>query len=164
MSFMTATRPQPLSERFANIISVMLGMLRAHGWRALFALPEVIRAARVIRQLRDELIAMMKAFEAGTLSPPPAPASWTEPQDGQAAPAQSPAIPRPAARPRSAARDRQPLAELPPPPAAEAAPDRPRAAKCAHPAPALPRPPRRAPNPFAVLRLPTGIFASGRST
>ena len=149
-------RTKPLSEHLAGIVSMLLGVLRAYGWRALFVLPELFRAQRMIRALFAELIALAKAFEAGTLPPiPPAPEpAGTEPEDCYEAPAQSPAPARPAARVR------QRPAARPTAPAAEAAPDRPRAAICA---PPPPPPPRRVPQPYSVLRLPAGILVTARS-
>jgi hypothetical protein len=157
---MNAPRTLPLSERFASIMQMMLGILRAHGWRALFILPDLIRARRMMRELFGELIALAKAFEAGTLPPiPPAPepAPCTEPEDCCDESAQPAAPPRPAAQPRPAPRARPRPAT---PPAAEAAPDRPRAAICA---PPPSPPPARAPHPYAVLRLPAGILVTARS-
>jgi hypothetical protein len=148
-------RTKPLSEHLAGIVSMLLGVLRAYGWRALFILPELFRTQRMIRAMFDELITLAKAFEAGTLPPVPAPLPEPEGwqpedwQDGSAAPK------RPAAQPRTRARPRP--ATLP---AAEAAPDRPRAAICA---PPPPPPPRRVPQPYSVLRLPAGILVTARS-
>ena len=147
-SFMPEPRTQPLSERFANIISMMLGMLHAHGWRALFALPELIRAARVIRRLGDELVAMMKAYEAGTLLPSPTPAPWPEPPEWQAAPARPVAPPRPRAHPAA------PRACRPRPQPAPAKPTR--AVVHAHPLRIL--------DPWTPAYPPSDILASGRST
>ena len=97
-----ATAPQPpLSERFASIISMMLGMLRAQGLRSLLHLPALWLAAREIRRFGDALGALIAAFEAGTLPPVPAPAPWTAPQPWPAAPAQPAAAPRLAAPPGS---------------------------------------------------------------
>src|SRR5580700_7165123 len=71
---MKHTPHQPLSERFASIFSMMLGILRAQGWRALLHLPSIWLAMRMIRELGEALGALAAAFEAGTLPPvPPAP-------------------------------------------------------------------------------------------
>ena len=166
-------RTQDLTEAFAHIIKMMLASIRAQGLRGLIHLPMLIRFGLELRRVGREFAALMGAFKAGTLPPrPPAPAPWTDPPDQEAAYACSPAAPRLAARPDPAARDRQRLAERPSLPAADAEPDRPRAADGACSAAALPhargqaavRPwlPRRTPDPFAVLGLPAGVIVSGR--
>src|SRR5580704_19519384 len=71
---MNTSRHPPLSERFASIMQMMLGILRAHGWRCLLHLPTYWLAMRAIRELFEALGALAAAFEAGTLPPvPPAP-------------------------------------------------------------------------------------------
>jgi hypothetical protein len=71
---MNTPRHPPLSERFASIMQMMLGILRAHGWRCLLHLPTYWLAMRTIRELFEALGALAAAFEAGTLPPiPPAP-------------------------------------------------------------------------------------------
>src|SRR5580704_10532592 len=71
---MNNPRNPPLSERFASITSMMLGILRAQGWRALLHLPSIWLAMRMIRELGEALGALAAAFEAGTLPPvPPTP-------------------------------------------------------------------------------------------
>src|SRR5580704_751356 len=94
----TAPRKQPLSEAVASIISMMLGLLRAQGWRGLLQLPTLWLVAREIRRIGDALGALIVAFEAGTLPPiPPAPElAPLEPLPTRAA-----AAPRVAARPRA---------------------------------------------------------------
>ena len=171
---MNERRPQDLIEAFASIIKMMLVSIRAQGWRSLRHLPTLLLVAIELRRVGKEFAAIMAAFRAGTLPPlppAPAPAPWTDPPDRQALCAGSPAAPRPAARPDPAARDRQQPAELPSPPAADAAPDLPRAAAGARSAAALPHararaavwPPRHTPGAFAVLGLRAGVIASGRS-
>src|SRR5580700_440861 len=70
---MQTPRNPPLSERFASIFSMMLGLLRAQGWRALLHLPSIWLAMRMIRELGEALGALAAAFEAGTLPPYPRP-------------------------------------------------------------------------------------------
>jgi hypothetical protein len=172
---MNNTRTQDLTEIFTSIIKLMLASIRAQGLRSLIYLPMLCRLAIELRRMGKEFAAVMAAYEAGTLSapaPPAAPEPWTDPPDEQAGCAYSPAAPRPAAR------DRQRPAERPPLPAAVAGPavagpDHPRAADGAEPALALPHargqaavrpwPPHRTAHPFAVLGLPIGVIATGRS-
>src|SRR5271170_7244121 len=90
-----ATQPQDLREAFASLISMMLGLLRAHGVRGLLHLPALWLAAREIRRIGAELCQLFDAWKAGTL--PPAP--QTTPQQRQVAPTQPPAAPRASARP-----------------------------------------------------------------
>ena len=97
-----ATHPQDLREAFASLISMMLGLLRAHGLRGLIHLPALWLAAREIRRNGAEFIALYDAFKAGTLPPVPAPA----PQPRQAAPTRAPA--RPAASRHRRSRPSQP--------------------------------------------------------
>src|ERR1700691_4059443 len=91
-----ATQPQDLREAFTSIISMMLGLLRAHGLRGLIHLPALWVAAREIRRIGAEVIALYDASRPGTL--PPVPAPDPAPQQRQAAPAQPPATPRAPAR------------------------------------------------------------------
>jgi hypothetical protein len=103
------THPQDLKARIAGIISMMLAILRAHGWRALIHLPTLWLVTREIRRIGERFAELFAALEAGTLHlPPPAPppASSVAPQQLQAARAQSAAPPRPAA-----ARRRRPRTE-----------------------------------------------------
>jgi len=164
-------RPQDLTAAFASIITMMLREIRARGWRGLKDLPEIWRAVMYMRQQEKALAELMADFLAGKLPPPPpmpAPAPWTDEPDQEAACACSPAAPTPAVRPDPAARARRQPAER-----RSAGPDRARAAERVGFAAARPRargrtaawlrPPRRALDPFAVFRLPTGIFATGRS-
>jgi hypothetical protein len=104
------TQPQPphnqdLREAFASLISMLLGLLRAHGLRGLIHLPAIWQAARELRRMGEEFIALLAAFRAGTLPPVPAPS--IAPQQLPAAPAQPPATPRASARP-AAPRHRRP--------------------------------------------------------
>jgi hypothetical protein len=89
------TKPQDLREAFASIITMILGLLRAHGLRGLRHLPALSQAAHELRRLGDEFCDLFAAFQAGTLPPVPAPA----PQPLQAAPTQLAAPPRASARP-----------------------------------------------------------------
>jgi hypothetical protein len=144
---MNDIRTQPLSERFASIITVMLGMIRAQGLRSLLHLPALWLAAREIRRFGEAFGALIAAFEAGTLPPaPPARplAPMAAPQDQQATCAQ-PAPARPRTRSPGAARavpaPRRPCSE----PARARVRTRPRAV----PRPALSMP---LPAPLAVVR------------
>ena len=89
------THPQDLRARIAGIISMMLGILRAHGWRALIHLPTLWLVAREIRRIGERFAELFAALEAGTLHLPP-PEPPIVPQQLQAARAQSAAPPRPA--------------------------------------------------------------------
>jgi hypothetical protein len=173
---MNSGRPQDLSAAFASLITMMLQAVRARGWRGLKDLPEMWRAVMYVRQQEKALADLMADFLAGKLPPPPpAPerAPWIDPAEWQATSAQSPAPPCPAARTDPAARARGQSAERPTLPVADGGPDRPRAADRVRFAGARSRargrtavwlrPPCRAVDPFAVFRLPTGIFATGRS-
>ena len=111
---MKHTPHQPLSERIASIFSMMLGILRAQGWRALLHLPSIWLAMRTIRELGEAIGALAAAFEAGTLPPIPAPQDQPAPLAYAAMPAAEPAprgprAPR-AARPKSTPPKRQPAA------------------------------------------------------
>jgi hypothetical protein len=169
-------RTQDLTEAVASIINMMRASIRAQGWRSLRYLPMLCLVAIKLRRVGRQFDTLMAAFKAAILNPPAPPAApepWTDPPDQQAGCAYSPEAPRPAARPAPAARDRQQPAEPPSLPAADAGPDRPHAADAADPAAALPhargqiavkpRPPRLPPRPFAVLGLPAGAVATGRS-
>jgi hypothetical protein len=152
---MNENRIQHLTEAFASIISMMLGMIRAQGWRGLLNLPELWLTARYLRRLGQEFAALLADLKAGRLVLP-TPAPWSAPPDQEVAYAASPATPRPSARAR-----RRPAVRRSPPPAA-AEPDRPRAATAlphAH-GQAAPRP---LPSRFAMPELPSGAIASGRS-
>src|ERR1700722_6039489 len=98
------TNPQDLRARIAGIISMMLGILRAHGWRALIHLPTLWLVTREIRRIGERFAELFAALEAGTLHLPP-PAPPVAPRQLNAAPAQSAAAPRPASprhrRPRT---------------------------------------------------------------
>ena len=111
-------RFQHLAEAFNSIISMMLSMLRARGWRGLLDLPQAFLAAIYLRRLAREFTALLASIDLSAL-PPPAPAA-------QVPPAQ-PAAPAPAARTR-------------PRPAACRGARRARQASSAHPIPAAPNP------------------------
>jgi hypothetical protein len=157
---MNEKRIQHLTEAFASIISMMLGMIRAQGWRSLLNLPELWLTARYLRRLGQEFAALMADFKSGLLVLPPlAPAPCAVPPEQETAYAPSPETPRPASR------DRQRPAVRRSPPAAYAEPDRPRAASSAT---ALPHAhgqaaPRLRPSRFAMPKLPAGAIATARS-
>ena len=88
-------RIQHLREAFAGIISMMLGLLRAHGLRGLLYLPEVWLATREIKRIGEAFCEMFAAWAAG-------PASARQPT-----PARTGATPRVAAR-RTSLRRRRP--------------------------------------------------------
>ena len=155
---MDEKRIQHLTEAFASIISMMLGMLRAHGWRSLLHLPEIWLTARYLRRLGEQFAALLADLKSGRLVLP-TPVPLTAPPNQEVAYAASPEAPRPAARarPRPAVRRS--------PPAAYAEPDRPCAASSAT---ALPHAhgqaaPRLRPSRFALPALPSGAIATGRS-
>ena len=167
---MDEKRLQHLTEAFASVISMMLGMLRAHGWRCVLHLPEIWRTARQLRRFGEQFAALMATLmadlKAGRLVIPP-PAPWPDPPEQDFAYADSPAAPRPATRPDPACRARSRPAERPSPPAAYAEPDCPDAAAAPSHARAraalCPLPSRRAPGRFSVPVLPAGAIAAGRS-
>src|ERR1700722_9666919 len=101
-------RIQHLREAFAGIISMMLGLLRAHGLRGLLYLPEVWLASREIKRIGEAFCEMFAAWSAG-LVPPAAPPN--APQSHRSAPAQSIRAARRAAphrrRPRAPTRARR---------------------------------------------------------
>src|SRR5271168_2192435 len=99
------TQPQDLREAFASLISMMLGLLRAHGLRGLIYLPAMWLAVREIRRIGERLSELLAAWQAGTLPPVPAPEPALQPLP--AAPARPVAPARPAARP-AAPRHRRP--------------------------------------------------------
>ena len=167
---MDEKRLQHLTEAFASVISMMLGMLRAHGWRCVLHLPEIWRTARQLRRFGEQFAALMATLmadlKAGRLVIPE-PAPWPDPPEQECAYAASPAAPRLAAprAPASRARPRPAIRPSPPPTYAE--PDRPRAA-AALPhvraqAALRPWPSRRASFRFAMPVLPAGTLATGRS-
>jgi hypothetical protein len=155
---------QRLTEAFASIISMMLGMIRAQGWRSLLNLPELWLTARYLRRLGQEFAALMADFKSGLLVLPPlVPVPCADAPEQEVAYAASPETPRLATRPAS--RDRQRPAVRRSPPADYAEPDRPRAASSAT---ALPHAhgqaaPRLRPSRFALPALPSGAIATGRS-
>jgi hypothetical protein len=160
---------QRLTEAFASIISMMLGMIRAQGWRSLLNLPELWLTARYLRRLGQEFATLMANFKSGLLVLPPlAPAPSTDLPEQEVAYAASPETPRLAARPDPAARDRQRPAVRRSPPAAYAEPEHPCALNGASSATVLPHAhgqatPRLRPSRFAMPVLPTGAIATGRS-
>src|ERR1700728_2070570 len=99
MNDKSPTQPQDLREAFASIISMMLGLLRAQGWRGLLRLPAIVLVVFLLRSISKRFAALMVAPAAGTLPlfPPPslAPPSIAPPliapPDRQVAP---PATPR----------------------------------------------------------------------
>ena len=90
---------QRLTEAFASIISMMLGMIRAQGWRSLLNLPKLWLTARYLRRLGQEFAALMANFKSGLLVLPP-PAPCTALPEQEVAYAASPETPRPATRAR----------------------------------------------------------------
>ena len=100
------TRTQDLREAFASIISMMLGLLRAHGLRGLLYLPEVWLATREIKRIGEAFCEMFAAWGAGLASAP-------APQQRQAVPVQSPATPRVRVRSAAPRYRRRPLLRAP---------------------------------------------------
>ena len=149
MNNIPRSRIQDLKEAFASIISMMLGLLRAHGVRGLVHLPEVWLATREIKRIAEAFTELFAAWSAGRLDATPAPA--TSPQAGQAAHPQPAATPRVAAR-RVAPRHRRLSQPAPAKPArAQIARDRVRA--------------RTQPRQNSVaFALPADILVTGRST
>jgi hypothetical protein len=159
---MDEKRIQHLTEAFASIISMMLGMLRAHGWRCLLHLPEIWLTARYLRRLGEQFAAVLADLKAGRLVLPPAPVPCAAPPEQEVAYAASPEAPRPAARarPRPAVRRS--------PPAAYAERDCPCTADATSSTAALPpahgqAAPRLRPSRFAAPVLPAVALAIGRS-
>src|ERR1700722_5595557 len=148
MNNIPRSRIQDLKEAFASIISMMLGLLRAHGVRGLVYLPEVWLATREIKRIAGAFGEMFAAGSAARLDATPAPR--TTPQAGQAARPQPAATPRVAAS-RAAPRYRRPHAQP--------APAKPARARFAHAGSTRVAAPR--PHPYA---LPAGILVTGRST
>jgi hypothetical protein len=98
------TNPQDLREAFTSIISMILGLLRAHGLRGLLHLRTMWLFSRQLRRLAEEFCDLFAAFQAGTLPPSalastPTPEPWPASQDRQPAPAQTAATPCRSARP-----------------------------------------------------------------
>jgi hypothetical protein len=160
---------QRLTEAFASIISMMLGMIRAQGWRSLLNLPELWLTARYLRRLGQEFATLMADFKSGLLVLPPlAPVPCAAPPEQEVAYAPSPETPCLAARPDPAVRDRQRPAVRRSPPAAAAEPEHPCAPNGASSATVLPQAhgqaaPRLRPFRFAMPVLPAGAIATGRS-
>src|ERR1700722_13096957 len=100
---MNHPRSQDLREAVASIISMMLGLLRAQGFRALLNLPEIVMVVFLLRSIGKRFAALMDAYAAGTL-PLATPGRATTPQDCWAAAAHPHATPR--VRAQSAARHR----------------------------------------------------------
>ena len=62
---MNDTRPthtQDLREAFASIISMMLGVLRAQGWRGLLHLPEIVMVVFLLRSISKRFAALMDSL------------------------------------------------------------------------------------------------------
>jgi hypothetical protein len=171
---------QDLAEAFARIITMTLRTIRARGWRSLESLPEIWRKATVVYGYGLAFAGLVADWRAGKLRrpepvPEPAavPAPSTEAPEREAACGQPSAQHRPSGRHYPACFYRQAPAECPALPEAAAEADYPRAAEGVRFASARPRPrgrtaawlrpPRRTLDPFAVVRRPTGIFATGRS-
>ena len=110
---MKQTRTQDLREAFSSIISMILGLLRAQGWRGLLHLPTLWLVSRELRRMGAEFCALLDAFRAGTLPPAPAPWTYDEPQESQAAPAEPAATPRVRARVAAPRRPSQPAPAKP---------------------------------------------------
>src|SRR5579862_648079 len=152
---MNPKRPQDLAEAFANIISMMLGMIRAYGWRCLLHLPELWQAQREIREMGEAFAGLLDDFRAGLIVPPaPLPAL----PEQEAEYAYPPATPRLAA---TSPRQRRAPSLRRPRPATHVAPVCPRAATGAWSVASGPLPSHRVPAPFSLLGLPT--VATGRS-
>ena len=64
MNNIPRTRIQDLKEAFASIVSMMLGLLRAHGVRGLLYLPEVWLATREIKRMAHAMETMLQALHA----------------------------------------------------------------------------------------------------
>src|ERR1700678_1367718 len=141
MNNIPRNRTQDLREAFASIIPMILGLLRAHGWRGLLHLPTLWLVSRELRPVGAPFCALLDAFRAGTLPPAPAPWNDDEPQESQAAPAQPAATPRVRARP-AVTRGRR-TRSVPAPALAKPARASVRARTVPHPS---------APTPFVIVR------------
>src|ERR1700728_5211674 len=95
MNDKSPTQPQDLREAFASIISMMLGLLRAQGWRGLLHLPEIVLVVFLLRSISKRFAALMEAHAAGTL---PLPAPGTAPPQWPAVYSEAAAAPRVRAR------------------------------------------------------------------
>src|ERR1700722_5478545 len=107
------TQIQDLREAIASIISMMLGLLRAQGWRGLLHLPEIVLVVFLLRSISKRFAALMEAHAAGTLPlfPPPSIAPPPiAPPDRQVAP---PATPRVRAHQSASHRHRNPAPAKP---------------------------------------------------
>ena len=125
---MNHIRVQDLREAFTNIITMMLGLLRAHGLRGLLYLPAAWQLDRELRSIADEFCQLFATWQAGALTP--------------SAPAHPSATPRVRARPTAARRNPR-------------APNLRTHAFSRVQAPYRdPSPPLRAPIPFHVVRAP----------
>jgi hypothetical protein len=136
------THTQDLREAFTSIISMMLGLLRAQGWRGLRHLPEIVMVVFLLRSIARRFAALMDAHAAGTLSVAVAPAMAAQP-----APACRAETPRVGSRP-AGPRQRRPRSQPAP-----AKPARVRAFARAWPCPKH--------TPYA---LSYDVLATGRST
>src|SRR5580698_3566768 len=99
LAHMTNPRYQHLADAFNSIISMMLASLRAHGWRVLLDLPNIIVATIYLRRLGKQFAAFIANLGDLALLPPavtpPAPQADCPQPD-----------PTPRARPRAAAHPR----------------------------------------------------------
>jgi hypothetical protein len=175
-------RPKPdLSAAFAGVIAMTLRTIRARGWRSLRNLPAIWRESMLMYGYGLAFTALVADWRAGKLlsrapeavpAPVPEPVACTEAPEREAACAQPSARHRPSGWHYPASFYRKAPDECPALPAAAAEADRPCADRVRF-ASARPRargrtaawlrPPRHALDPFAVVRLPTDIFATGRS-
>src|ERR1700678_3636134 len=105
------TQPQDLREAVASIISMILGLLRAQGWRGLLHLPTLWLVSRELRRMGDQFCALLDAFRAGTLPVYVAPAPL--PQDPPSAPAAARPTHARVAGARTTPRRRQPAPAKP---------------------------------------------------
>src|SRR5580692_5645284 len=60
------THPQDLREAFTSIITMMLGLLRAQGWRGLIHFPQIVLVVFLLRAIAKRFTALMDAHAAGT--------------------------------------------------------------------------------------------------
>jgi hypothetical protein len=147
------THPQDLREAVASLVSMLLGLLRAHGLRGLIHLPAIWLLSRQLRRMAEEFCELFAAWKAGTLPPVPAPTPWPDLQPLQAAPAQPVTTPRPAARPAARSPRRRPSQTAP---AISARPQLAYAGVHAR--------PYSTPNPQNLPGPASGILVTGRST
>ena len=82
--------PQSLDELFPSIISMVLAVIRARGWRCVKDLPRLLLVLILLRRMGKQFAAMLAEFRAGKLCAPE-PALATVPVGQEAACAQLPA-------------------------------------------------------------------------